>query len=70
MRSYSLEDYNEHRENYIGVCTKCGAERECCEPDASGYECEECGELAVEGADNLLMSNFYSVDREDNEYEE
>jgi hypothetical protein len=38
-----------------GFCIKCGAEHDCCEPDASEYECYECGENAVYGAELLLM---------------
>lgn len=39
-----------------GFCTKCGYEQNGCEPDAEGYECENCGEHAVEGAENCLLS--------------
>ena len=42
----------------IGFCIKCGAERGCCEPDARKYECEECGEKAVYGAEELLMMGY------------
>ena len=38
----------------IGFCKKCGAEKECVEPDARGYLCDECGENAVYGAEELL----------------
>lgn len=39
-----------------GFCTKCGYEQDGCEPDAEGYECENCGEMAVDGAENCLLS--------------
>lgn len=39
-----------------GFCTACGAEAEGVEPDAEDYECEHCGESAVQGADNLLVT--------------
>lgn len=39
----------------IGLCTYCGSERECCEPDAREYCCEDCGEMAVYGAEELLI---------------
>jgi len=39
----------------IGFCRKCGAEHCCIEPDARKYKCEECGELAVYGAEELLI---------------
>jgi hypothetical protein len=38
-----------------GFCLVCGAERDGCEPDAAGYECWECGEHAVMGAEQLYM---------------
>lgn len=38
-----------------GFCVACGAERGECEPDAEGYPCEECGENAVCGAEQLFM---------------
>ena len=38
-----------------GFCKKCGAERDGCEPDAENYECYDCGEMAVDGAENLMM---------------
>lgn len=40
----------------IGFCLECGAERDGCEPDAEGYECYNCGAMAVMGADNILIS--------------
>ena len=39
----------------IGFCIECGAERESCEPDARKYQCEECGECAVYGAQEILI---------------
>ena len=38
-----------------GFCTECGFEADGVEPDAENYECESCGEAAVQGADNLLI---------------
>ena len=42
----------------IGFCTVCGAEAYGVEPDACRYECEACGELAVYGAEELLMMSM------------
>lgn len=39
----------------LGFCTACGAEACCVEPDARQYECEQCGENAVYGAEELLI---------------
>ena len=38
-----------------GFCTVCGTDVEGVEPDAEGYECEECGAKAVCGAEQLLI---------------
>lgn len=39
-----------------GFCLECGYEQEGCEPDAEGYECENCGKHTVSGAENCLLS--------------
>jgi predicted RNA-binding Zn-ribbon protein involved in translation (DUF1610 family) len=39
----------------VGFCTACGAEAYNVEPDARRYRCEECGERAVYGAEELLL---------------
>jgi len=38
-----------------GFCIECGAERGGCEPDAENYECWDCGEMKVFGAEQLLL---------------
>ena len=38
-----------------GICVKCGADQQDCEPDARRYKCESCGERAVYGAQELLF---------------
>lgn len=47
----SLFEYDNH-----GICTRCGNIQSSCEPDAEGYECEECGELAVCGIETALLA--------------
>jgi hypothetical protein len=47
--------YHEARDQDLGYCLACGAERECCEPDARKYECEVCGEKQVYGVEELLI---------------
>ena len=42
-------------DDYIGFCNECGAEHYQIEPDARNYECEECGAMAVYGAEELLI---------------
>lgn len=39
-----------------GFCIACGNEQEGCEPDARHYECEECEERAVFGAQEIAMA--------------
>lgn len=39
-----------------GICYECGALRDSVEPDAEGYECEECGAHSVGG---LTMAMFF-----------
>ena len=39
----------------VGICTACGNEQGCCEPDARRYRCEACDERAVYGAQELLL---------------
>jgi hypothetical protein len=41
-----------------GFCIRCGADADGCEPDAREYRCEACGELAVYGAEQLLLEAF------------
>jgi len=42
--------------DYIGICIGCGYEQEGVEPDARKYECEDCGERKVYGAEELLFA--------------
>ena len=37
-----------------GICLECGETRDGCEPDASGYECSECGAHAVMGMETAI----------------
>lgn len=38
-----------------GFCAACGADAEGCEPDARQYQCEQCGERQVYGAQEVLF---------------
>ena len=63
MKTFTLEQIQEADEMYLGFCAECGAERECCEPDARNYqcdECDECGENAVFGARELALMGLVS----------
>ena len=61
MHSFTIEQFEEMQECYGGGCTACGAIKyDGCEPDAREYECEECGEHSVYGAEELLMMGLVS----------
>ena len=44
--------------DYMGFCTKCGAEAFGVEPDARKYVCAICGSRAVYGAEELLIMGY------------
>lgn len=44
----------------IGFCLACGADAYSVEPDACNYECEECGEKQVFGAEECLVQQLYN----------
>lgn len=53
------EIYEEIRETYEGWCTNCQeVTRDCTEPDAQGYDCPDCEENTVIGADIFLMEQL------------
>lgn len=56
-QSFSMteEEFWDLNNLYIGLCVKCGEERDCCEPDAREYDCESCGENGVYGVQELLV---------------
>jgi hypothetical protein len=58
----TLQDIKEAMECMSGFCRACGAPRECCEPDARNYECEECGEHEVFGAEEFIMADWIKSD--------
>lgn len=45
-----ISEYENH-----GICYECGNLQSGVEPDAQGYECEECGAHAVGGLDFALL---------------
>jgi hypothetical protein len=53
----ACQAYDETIDN-TGFCVKCGADAEGCEPDARGYRCEACGEMAVYGAQEVALMTF------------
>ncbi len=54
--SISLALYLKYREECWGVCTVCRDwTADCVEPDARKYECPDCGERSVYGAEEAMM---------------
>lgn len=52
----SEEDFQEAQEDHMGWCANCKEfTRDCCEPDASEYDCPECGNNTVYGAEEALF---------------
>ncbi|WP_428489100.1 hypothetical protein [Rhodopila sp.] len=54
-RMFTMQQVAEASELQAGYCLACGNMRDCCEPDAREYECEECHELQVYGAEELII---------------
>lgn len=61
--SISEDDFAEAVDSYQGWCTVCCAfTRDCTEPDAEGYDCEQCGQKTVVGAENALIMGLIDFD--------
>jgi hypothetical protein len=54
-KRFTVEQIEEASDQMSGYCVACGAERDCCEPDARRYKCEECGENFVYGAEEIFL---------------
>jgi hypothetical protein len=54
-RTFTLAQIEEADATECGLCLACGALRDCCEPDARRYRCEECNENQVYGANEIMM---------------
>lgn len=52
---FTIEQIEQAIADYSGFCAECGIEACNVEPDARLYECDECGALAVFGAEELLI---------------
>lgn len=59
----TIEEYEQHREEYNGICTSCGEIRDGgTEPDAEEYECDACGKMAVQGIENAFMAGAIEIE--------
>lgn len=61
-KTFTLEEIEEAREEYLGFCISCGATRDSCEPDAREYPCEECSLDTVFGAEEILIEGLVRED--------
>jgi hypothetical protein len=57
LKEMSIEELNEHIENYDGFCKNCleWTRQGDTEPDARGYNCPQCGQDSVIGAEEILI---------------
>jgi Zn finger protein HypA/HybF involved in hydrogenase expression len=56
LRKTTQAEFEQHMEEYDGFCLSCGEWSEGgVEPDAHDYECDNCGETAVCGAEDALL---------------
>lgn len=61
-KRFNVTEIADAIENGAGFCIACGAWRDCCEPDATEYECEECGAHEVYGAAEILIMGLVDND--------
>jgi hypothetical protein len=70
ITTVSVSDYEQANESYEGFCARCRAfTTGSCEPDAHGYECEECGAKAVYGAEEALYMGLIDISGDDEDYD-
>lgn len=62
--STALDLLNDDPDTTTGICFSCGAEADCCEPDARNYVCETCNEHSVFGASETLLNDGHDHDNE------
>jgi Zn finger protein HypA/HybF involved in hydrogenase expression len=63
MKYVSLDEFNEAVEGSLGWCEKCEEfTRDSTEPDAVGYECPNCGNNSVTGAENALIAGVITLE--------
>ena len=67
-QSMTESAYVDGCQDHNGICLCCGLEHVGGhEPDAKGYECEDCGERSVYGLEQALMDGMLTFDDEDDE---
>lgn len=58
-KRFTLAEIEEADDMQCGFCLACGAMRDCCEPDARKYPCEECGKRLVYGAQEIGLMGLW-----------
>lgn len=68
----TTEEFEAQSECNAGYCRNCDmvTNPDGVEPDAEGYECEECGEDAVMGLENALVEGLIELEDNDEENED
>ena len=56
---FTVEELQQADDWSEGFCLACRAPRDCCEPDASAYPCDECGERAVYGPHWIAIAGLF-----------
>ena len=59
---FTIEEIQQADECMEGFCIECGDIRSNCEPDATKYHCDSCGEDQVYGAMECLVMGLCSDD--------
>jgi hypothetical protein len=63
LKTMSEDDFQDACNEDQGFCTVCREfTRDCCEPDAECYACEECGEDTVFGAEQALIMGLIEIE--------
>jgi len=57
---FTVEELEEADDDMVGFCLACRATRDCCEPDAERYRCDECGAHAVYGPHWIAICGLMS----------
>lgn len=57
-------EYHSLADQYLGMCLCCSEITGTVEPDAEGYHCTYCGQMAVMGAEQALLEGIIELSEE------